>query len=282
MRAAVLALLLSPAALAPAAAFAEAPLAPAASGARFELPVFPPGRSETINVIQWDANALPRIYQRSDQLPLTDPDLVKLAQAGFEAPQLVKMIEERRCACDASADGLIRLRKQGVPQQVISAVSLHALRPNRALELLLTLDFTGAGTEARESTLYLFLDDGDLTRVLTANVGDLLARKNAHEELVDRSDLLLTREVRRIQLPGQMPLKTYGKHRLLVASSANPTLTHPSQLSPQELERAQSYTFEYPRSSVLSLCRLTAGYKRDPVLGYRWNFVGSRFDCEWN
>src|SRR5215472_7808600 len=100
---------------------------------RFPPERFPAEGEAHINVVKWDANALPRVFQRSDQLPLTDEDLVKLAKAGFEARQLVKMIEERRCACDASADGLIRLKQQGVPPDVISAVSLHALRPNRAL-----------------------------------------------------------------------------------------------------------------------------------------------------
>src|SRR5262245_28099649 len=81
-------------------------------GTQLALP-FPTGDVQTYNIIQWDPNQLPRIYERSDQLPLTDEELTKLSQAGFEPPQLVKMIEERRCACDASADGLIRLKKAG-------------------------------------------------------------------------------------------------------------------------------------------------------------------------
>jgi hypothetical protein len=69
---------------------------------------------------------------------------------------------------------------------------------------------------------------------------------------------------------------------VLVASSANPSLTHPSQLTNQERAGAQTYSLDYPRSSLQSLCLLTAGYKRDAVLTYRWRFVGSRFECEWN
>ncbi len=236
----------------------------------------------TINLINWDANALPRIFQRSDQLPLTDAEVAKLAGAKFDTAHLVKMIEERRCACDASADGLIRLKAQGVPQEVISAVSLHALKPNRALNLDVRIDFTGEGNEARENFLYFFLDDGDLTRLLTANIGDLLSRQHPHESEIDRSDILIARQVRRIELPGEIPLKTYGKHTLLVVATPKPTLTHPSQLTEHERSRAQSYTFDYPRSSIQNLCRLTVGYKRDAVLTYRWHFVGSRFECEWN
>lgn len=243
---------------------------------------FPPGQVQTINIIQWDANALPKVYERSDQLPLTDEEVAKLAKAGFDAPQLVKMIEERRCACDASADGLIKLKSQGVPKEVLAAISRHALRPNRFLQLQVTLDFTGESTQARESFLYFFVEDGELTRVFSANLTDLLSRRYAHEQTVDRSDILLAKTVRRIQLAGEVPLKVYGKHRVLVAASASPTLSHPSQLTEAERAQAQAYELDYPRSSLQSLCRLTAGYKRDAVLAYKWRFMGSRFDCEWN
>jgi hypothetical protein len=247
-------------------------------------PVFPPaaGPSSTIHIVQWDANSLPKVYERSAQLPLTDEEVTKLSQAGFAPDELVTMVQQRRCACDASADGLIRLRRAGVDKRVLSAISLHALPPNRALQLVVTLDFTGESRTARDAFLYVFVDDGALTRVLTANVDDLLHRSNAHESLVDRSDLLIERSVRRIVLPGEVALKTYGPHRVMVVSSARPTLTHPSQLTPQERANARTYTFDYPRSSLQSVCRLDAGYKRDAELTDRWRFVGSRFECEWD
>ncbi|MFN0062384.1 MAG: hypothetical protein ACKVPX_07690 [Myxococcaceae bacterium] len=241
---------------------------------------FPAGTTDTINIVQWDGNALPKVYERSSQLPLTDEGLQKLSKA-FDPAQLVKMIEERRCACDASPEGLIKLKEAGVPKQVIAAVSLHSLPPNRALNLLITLDFTGNGSKARDAFFYVFIDDGDWTRVLSANIGDLLARKNANEVQVDRSDLTLMREARRIMLPGQVALKRYGKHTAMVVASANPVLTHPSQLKAWERRRAQVYTFDYPASSVTNQCRLMAGYRRDPVLDFKWNFITSRFECEW-
>ncbi len=245
---------------------------------------FPPGGAAgaTINIIQWDANSLPKVYERSDQLPLTDEEVASLAQEGFAPEDVVKMIEQRRCACDASAQGLIRLRKAGVDRRVVSAVSLHALRPNRALTLEVTLDFSGESQSARDAFLYVFVDDGTLTRVLTANVDELLKRRNAHETMVDRSDLLIERTVRRVVLPGRVPLKSYGQHTVLVASSGNPSLTHPTQLRPEERAKAQLYTIDYPRSSLQSVCRLNAGYRRDVELTDRWRFVGSRFECEWN
>jgi|SRR6218665_1943384 len=271
-------------ALAAALALATAQTAPRVSTATGQpVAVSPfPGQTQTYNLMQWDSNQLPRLYERSDQLPLTDEEVTKLAQAGFDEAQLVRMIEQRRCACDASADGLIRLKQAGVPRVVLDAVSTHALAPHRELEVLVTLDFTGESRTAREAFLYFFVEDGELTRVFTANLPELLGRQNAHETRVDRSDILRARTVRRIQFAGKVPLKTYGAHRVLVAASASPSLTHPSQLTDAERQKAQSYTFDYPRSSLQSLCRLTAGYKRDAVLTYKWNFQGSRFECEWN
>ncbi len=243
---------------------------------------FPSGRSETINLINWNSNDLPRVYQRSEQLPLHDDELVKLSKAGFDSAELVKMIQERRCACDASADGLIRLKSAGVSKEVISAVSLHGLKPNRAVTLQLTLDFTGEGREARNAFLYFFVDDGELTRVFSANLNDFLSRNNPYDTMTDRSDLLITKKVRRIQLAGEVTLKTYGKHSVLVVTSANPTLTHPSGLNEIEKKTAQTYSFDYPRASLMSVCRLNAGYKRDAMLAHLWRYMGSRFECEWN
>ena len=243
---------------------------------------FPPGRSETINLVTWNSNDLPKVYQRSEQLPLSDDELVKLSKTGFDAAELVKMIQERRCACDASADGLITLKTAGVPKDVIAAVSLHGLKPNRALTLQLTLDFTGEGREARASFLYVFVDDGELTRVFSANLNDFLSRTNPYDTMTDRSDLLITKKIRRIQFAGEVPLKTYGKHTVLVVASANPALTHPSQLTEPEKKSAQTYILDYPRASLQSVCRLNAGYKRDAILAWQWRYMGSRFECEWN
>lgn len=243
---------------------------------------FPAGRTQTINLIQWDANQLPRIYERSDQLPLTDEEVAKLSKAGFSAPQLVKMLEERRCACDASADGLIKLKAAGADPAVLSAVSLHSLKPNRSVWLQLTLDFTGESRRARQGFLYLFVDDGPTTRVFMADIPELLSRENQHESRVDRSNILRAHLVRRIELAGEIPLKTYGAHSVLVAASASPSLTHPSQLTPQERAQSQQYAMDYPRTSLQNLCRLSAGYQRDAVLVDKWRFVGSRFECEWN
>ena len=260
----------------------QSPPAPATPATLAALPPPAPPSQAPVNLAQWDSNSLPPVYERSDQPPLTDQDVSKLAQAGFPPDQQVRLIAERQCACDASPEGLIRMRVNGVDPSVISAVSKYALKPNGALNLEVTLDFTGESRRARNAYLYVFVDDGDVTRVMSTNVDELLRRPNAHETTIDNSDILISRTVRRIVLPGQLQLRTYGRHTLVVASSASPSLTHPSQLKSQDRSAAQVYLFDYPRASLQSLCRLTAGYKRDAQIVDRWRFQGSRFECEWN
>jgi hypothetical protein len=246
------------------------------------VPVFPTGPAQTVNIVNWDSNKLPPIFVKSDQLPLTDDEIIELSKGGFSAEDLVKMVGERRCLSDGSAAGMIKLKKAGVPMPVIAAMSTYGIKPNRELNLQLTFDFSGDSTEARQGYLYVFVDDGDIARVFTANINDLLKRRWPTEQMVDKSDLMITRTVRRIPLAGIIPLKSYGKHTVYVASSANPTITHPSQLSELDRRNAQVYSFDYPRTSLSNVCRLFAGYRRDPVLTYQWRYMGSRFECEWN
>ncbi len=260
----------------------QSPPSPATPATLAALPPPAPPSQQPVNLAQWDSNSLAPVYERSEQPPLTDQDVSKLTQAGFPPDQLVRLIAERQCACDASPEGLIRMRANGVDPSVISAVSKYALKPNGSLNLEVTLDFTGESRRARNAYLYVFVDDGDVTRVMSTNVDELLRRPNAHETTVDNSDILITRTVRRIVLPGQLQLRTYGRHTLVVASSASPSLTHPSQLKSQDRSAAQVYLFDYPRASLQSLCRLTAGYRRDAQIVDRWRFQGSRFECEWN
>src|SRR5215470_19759588 len=160
-------------AMPPAAQSAGAvPAQPATPGALSALP--PAATSQqNVNLSGWDSNQLPAVYERSDQLPVTDQDVTKMSQAGFPPDQLVRTIAERSCACDASPEGLIRLRVAGVDPSVISAVSKYALKPNRVLNLEVTLDFIGESRRSRNAYLYVFIDDGDVTRVMSSNIDEL-------------------------------------------------------------------------------------------------------------
>ena len=108
-------------------------------------------------------------------------DVRKLSANKFSTVAIVKMLEERRCVCDASVDKLVELKGAGVAEQVIEAVSLHALPPNRSFGLTIALDFEGLGgkaavsTQARKGYLYLIVPDGDKERVFIGNLQAILA-----------------------------------------------------------------------------------------------------------
>jgi hypothetical protein len=243
---------------------------------------FPPTEGKPLDVGAWENRRPPRPVPHVAQLPLTNDEVMRMSGAGFEPKAVVKLLAERRCACDVSPDALIALKRAGVDKTVILAMTEHALPANRRLDFEITLDFTGAGPAVRDAYLYFFVEDSDRTRVFTANLEELLETPGAHLLTVDRSEVLGERQVRRIVLPGEVPLHTYGNHVLLVVSSANPAITHPSQLTPGERSRAQSYRFDYPHASLQSLCHLTAGFRPDGALPGRWRLVGSRFECDWN
>lgn len=242
---------------------------------------FPWTSSQAIDIVKWDSVNQAPTYSKAEQPPLTDDELIGLTQAGVGADALVRMIGERRCVCDGTGAGLSKLKKAGLPDSVLSAVSTHGRRPNRQLNMQMVFDFVGESRESKEGQLFVFVDDGPTTRVLNARLHDLLKQEWANEEVVDPNDPLVGRNVRRITFNGAVPLKTYGRHTALVAVSSNPSITHPSQLSDSERKKAQQYTFEYPRVSMNNNCRLLSSYKRDAVLEYQWRYTGSRFECAW-
>ena len=69
----------------------EAPRLTTASGRTVSNLPFPTGNVQTLNIIEWDSNQLPRFYERSDQLPLTDEEIAKLSKAGFESIDYVEL-----------------------------------------------------------------------------------------------------------------------------------------------------------------------------------------------
>ena len=97
------------------------------------------------NIVDWDGGKVPRLYERSDQLPISLNDVRKLSANKFSNAAIIKMLEERRCICDASIDALVELKGAGVSEEVIQAVSLHSLPPNRSFGLAISLDFEGLG-----------------------------------------------------------------------------------------------------------------------------------------
>ncbi len=240
------------------------------------------------NIIDWDGRELPPLYERSEQLPLTLEDVRKLSENKFATEVIVKMIQERRCACDASVDALVELKKAGVDAEVIQAVSLHALAPNRALNLKIVLDFEGLGgapavsTQARKGFLYLIIPDGERERVFMGNLHTILGQKWQRDSLVDNTDLLLPKKVRRVVFAASAPLKTHGVKKAMVFTSTKPDIYTSADIPPADRAGVQTFEFEYPSSSLQRDCVLQALYRQDALLPDKWHLVRTHFECEWD
>ena len=248
----------------------------------------PLARGQLINIIDWDGGTLPKRYERSQQLPMAPEDVKKLSASQFSEEAIIKMLEERRCACDASIAALIDLKEAGVSEAVLQALSLHALPPNRAVELTIHLDFEGLGgnkplsTQARQGYLYLIVPDGQRERVFVGNLQQILAGRWQRDGQVDNSDLLLPKQDRRVTFAADVPLKTYGTKKALVFTSTRPNIYGSADLIARERERASEYAFTYPPSSLQSSCALQALYRQDQMLSDKWHLKRTNFQCEWD
>ena len=265
------------------AASQKATPAPAGSSSRTAL-----DEGYVFNIVDWDGGELPKVYERSEQLPLTLADVRKLSTNQFGTDAIVKMIEERRCACDASVDALVELKKAGVAPEVIQAVSLHSLAPNRALILTVIMDFEGVGgasavsAQARKGYLYLIVPDGERERVFVGSLHTILGKKWQRDTMVDNTDLLLPKKVRRVAFAAQVPLKTYGAKKAMVFTSTKPDIYTAADIPAADRKGVQEFDFDYPSSSLQRDCVLQVLYRQDTMLPDTWHLVRSHFECEWD
>jgi hypothetical protein len=238
--------------------------------------------AEVVNIVGWDGGKFPPVYERSDQLPLSAEDILRLTRNAFVPQQIVQMVQERRFAGDASAQALIGLKQAGVAPEVLQAISLHALPPNRALHLTVELSFEGASREARRRYLYVLIPDGQRERVFTADLGEVLAGRWQRDALVDQTDPLLPRQIRRITFSGEVPLKTYGQKKVLVFTSTRPDILTSADIPVADRRDAQEYALDYPACSLRRDCLVQVRYKQDAAVPYKWRTVRTQFQCEWD
>ena len=257
------------------------------SGPAYGRAIDPLASGEIFNIIDWDGGELPRRYERSDQLPISLDDVRKLSASKFSSTAIIKMLEERRCICDASVDALVELKGAGVSEEVIQAVSLHSLPPNRSFGLAISLDFEGLGnrtvsTQARKGYLYLIVADGDKERVFIGNLQAILAGQWQRDGLVDRTDLLLPTQVRRVTFAAEVPLKIYGPKKALVFTSTKPDIYTSADIPERDLAGVQEFEFDYPASSLERICSLQVLYEQDAMLADSWHLQRTHFQCEWD
>jgi hypothetical protein len=265
-----------------------APAPPAAPG------VTPTGAADPLmsgyvyNIVDWDGGQLPPRYERSDQLPLALADVRKLSQSGFSEDAIVEMLQERRCACDASVDALVQLKEARVSERVIRAVSLHALAPNRSVYLVVTIDLEGLGgsqqvsDQARRGYLYLIVPDGSRERVFMADLATVMQGAWRHDSMVDGTDLLLPRKVRRIVFSAEVPLKEPGPREALVFTSARPNIFASADIPAADQADVQRYAIDYPVSSLQRICDLQVVFGQDQMLADKWHLIRTHFQCEWD
>jgi hypothetical protein len=248
----------------------------------------PLDRGQVFNIIDWDGGELPKRYERSQQLPMSLEDIKKLSASKFSEASIIKMLEQRRCACDASVDALITLKGAGVSEGVLQALSLHALPPNRSMQLAISIDFEGLGggatisNQSRKSYLYLIVPDGERERVFIGNLQSILAGRWQRDALVDNTDLLLPKKVRRITFAADIPLKTYGSKKALVFTSTRPDIYTSADIPEKDRADVQEFIFDYPSSSLQRICNLQALYRQDQMLKDKWHLVRTHFQCEWD
>ena len=239
------------------------------------------------NIVDWDGGQLPKLYERSDQLPLQLDEVRQLSASKFSDAAIIKMLEERRCACDVSVGSLVGLKQAGVSEAVIAALSLHALPPNRSLNLNITIDFEGLGgadqpsSQARKGYLYLIVPDGAKERVFFADLQAVLAGRWQRDALVDNTDQLLAKKVRRVSFEARVPLKVHEHKKALVFTSTRPDIYSSADIPQADRAGAQSIEFDYPTSSLQQNCTLQVLYRQDAMIPDQWHQVRSHFECEW-
>ena len=72
-----------------------------------------------LSCVAADAQTRPR---KTDEAVLTNASVVKLVRAGFREKTVVSIISSRPASFDLTPDGLVRLKKDGVPERVILAM----------------------------------------------------------------------------------------------------------------------------------------------------------------
>lgn len=241
----------------------------------------PPTRGEVINIVEWDGGELPQVYERSEQLPFTQTDVTRLVASGFETEQIAQMIAERRYVGDASANGLITLKNNGVAPEIIQAVSKHALPPNREMNFTIHLEFEGKSWSARKRYLYIIVPDGTIDRVFTADLSTVLSGHWHNDTLIDNTDPLLPRKIRRVTFSGTLPVKTYGQKEVRIFTSTNPSIRRVEDIPQSDHSEIKTFTINYPNSSLRQDCRITIRHKQDAILADKWQLIDTHLECEW-
>ena len=212
-------------------------------------------------------------------------ELKKLRAGGLGEPVLLQMIQTRRVLLRADADTLLALKKDGLSDTLIGALSQHAWPPNEGIELTIQLDANSPAGMSRPPFLYVEVWHEGLQRqeaFLFADLRTLFTRGGQIRANVDRSDPTNPQTVRGVTVTGLMRSRQPGRLTVRALVSQQPALRSLRDIPPRWANQVRSWTIDYPAVSLSSRCRLELGLERDPTLKDLYLIRRDALDCRWD
>jgi hypothetical protein len=254
------------------AATAGAPSAAAAENGRLDLVSF-----ANVDLTEWE-----RIHRRSESPPIKLAEVHEMQAAGIGDKAILEMIRTRRVVDRVAPKDLIRLKKGGASDDLIAAVSAFALKENRSIDLLLTLDVDTVHSVALAPFLYVELFHTGLKKrehLLFADMRSLLSRRGGAQVLTDRSDPLIPGRLRRVRVRGSVPVLHPGPVEVRILLSKKPDILSLGELDEAQAKRVKRYAFTLPPVSLYHHCELELRLARDELLKDLFTVSRSRFEC---
>ena len=232
-----------------------------------------------------DPDVWTSLHRSSDSLPLTMTDVETLQKAGIAEGSLIEMMRTRRLLLVADADTLVRLKKGGASDALVTAVSAYALAPNRDIDLAIQVQVATPYDVRQAPYLYVELYDVDRKSqesFLLADVRRLLAQRWRVDTMEDRSDPLLPNRIRSLRLWGHAPARHGGHLQMRVLLSQHPGLTSLDKLATDDTKRVRTFDIDYPGVSLERACELQLDLSRDPMLKDLFNLDRADLRCRWD
>jgi hypothetical protein len=219
----------------------------------------------------------------SQARPLSLEEIQSLSRAGVSEKSLVRMIRSRGALVSPRGDTLAALKKQGVTDRALEALSTYSLAENRKIDVLLTLDVVTPFSVENAPTLYLGLFHADVPEDLV--VGPLrrvLAARWKEDDIVDDADPLLPTKIRRLKMVVPFRAVHHGKMTFRLLLSPRPGLTRLADLGPEDAPRVQTLEFDYPPVSLQSRAELDLAITRDPLIPQQFQIRNANVRTYWD
>ena len=240
------------------------------------------GRIDLLTMSQMTPDQWERLTRRSESPPITLKEVRELQAAGVGDQTVMEMIRTRRVVDRVAPADLVALKRAGASDDLIAALSAHALAENRSIDLLLTLDVRTVRSVAQAPYLYVEFFQTQLGRREHLVFADLRAALAGAEVMTDRSDLLLPNRVRRLRRYLQVPLRHPGPIEVRVLVSRKPDLTTLEGLPEAEAKRVRTWRFDLPAVSLYHDCEFDLGLTRDELLPDMYVVERSRLQCTFD